>query len=342
LIRWSISVEVTLRRQRWSRTLAALFFTTCLASSARAEVPASSRTLARSLFEDARALMADGKYAEACPKLAESMRLDPAAGTQLNLAVCHEHEGRTATAWAEYNDALTQARRDGRFEREQFASEHLKDLSSKLSWLTVSLAPQVEIAGLEVVWDGAVVNRAALGAPSPVDPGVHTIGARAPGFVAWTEDVKVDEAGGRKTVLIPRLVPLPPPVRSGAADETGAAAEGAAEASGRRQEVQRSWGILVGGVGVSGLVVGTLFGVHAINEWNERNTADGLTARESAQSAAWVSDVAFGAGIVGLAAATYLLVTSGHRARGRAAVYVSAAPMVFGAGAAVGVTGGFQ
>ena len=54
--------------------------------------------LAQSLFEEGRQLMSNGKFAEACPKFESSYKLDPAAGTLLNLAVCHEKVGRTAAA----------------------------------------------------------------------------------------------------------------------------------------------------------------------------------------------------------------------------------------------------
>jgi hypothetical protein len=53
---------------------------------AGAQGPAAS-PLAQTLFEEGRALMLKGDAATACPKFAESQRLEPAGGTLLNLAV---------------------------------------------------------------------------------------------------------------------------------------------------------------------------------------------------------------------------------------------------------------
>ena len=82
---------------------------------------AQGAPVAQALFEAARRLMEEGKFSEACPKLAESHRLDPAAGSLLNLAVCHEKEGKTATAWVEYNDLLGMTGSDDATERRQIA-----------------------------------------------------------------------------------------------------------------------------------------------------------------------------------------------------------------------------
>src|SRR5437016_5866261 len=85
-----------------------------LSSEGGARAQGGEVAAAQALFDEAKNLMQQGRYAEACPKFAESQRLDHAGGTTLALALCLEGEGRTATAWAEFNEALTEARHDKR------------------------------------------------------------------------------------------------------------------------------------------------------------------------------------------------------------------------------------
>src|SRR5262245_34891354 len=60
------------------------------------------------LFREGRALMKEGNLTAACPKLAESLRFDPAVGTLMNLAECEEREGKTASAWQRWGAAADQ------------------------------------------------------------------------------------------------------------------------------------------------------------------------------------------------------------------------------------------
>src|SRR6185436_9479039 len=73
---------------------------------------------AQALFDQGRALMSEKKYSEACPKLAESQRLDPGMGTLFHLADCYEGSGKVASAWAAYLEVASLAAASGQTERE--------------------------------------------------------------------------------------------------------------------------------------------------------------------------------------------------------------------------------
>jgi len=115
------SRDILVTRMR-SRIRAAFFWGATLSSSVAFADPQAEARLAQALFDEGRALMAQKRWAEACPKLAESQRLDPGGGTLLNLALCHSGEGKTATALVGLDDALAAAVRDGRADREKLAS----------------------------------------------------------------------------------------------------------------------------------------------------------------------------------------------------------------------------
>lgn len=177
--------------------------------------------LAETLYRQARDLMAAGKYADACPKLKESYRIDPATGTLLNLAACHEAEGKFASAWLEYATAVVAARRDRRPDRVKYAEEHMQALEQKLSRLTVLVPEESDLPELELRLDGVVIGRAARGVPTPVDPGEHVVEASAPGRETWRVTVKVGAEADAQSVTVPALAiaaappaETPPPVET--------------------------------------------------------------------------------------------------------------------------------
>jgi hypothetical protein len=178
-----------------------------LASSiARAQASPADAHAAEQLFNQGRALMEQGKFAQACPLFAESQRLDPGGGTLLNLAVCHEKEGRIATALGEFETALLQAQRDKRKDREAIARERIAALAPKVPHLIITLGAGVaEIDGLSVTVDTNEVKRESFGTAMPVDPGLHRIDASAPGRKRATFVLPIPE-GTTKPLEIPMLV----------------------------------------------------------------------------------------------------------------------------------------
>jgi hypothetical protein len=182
-----------------------------LPKCARGQEPATEGALAEVLYRQGRALMAEGKVSEACPKFAESYRLDAATGTLLNLASCHENERKFAAAWLEFSRAVALARRDRRYDRVRFAQERLVIVEPKLSYITAVVPAAAEIPGLETRVDGVPLRTAARGVSTPVDLGPHTVEATAPGRKPWSQQVTIAEEATNVTVLVPTLEPTVPP-----------------------------------------------------------------------------------------------------------------------------------
>src|SRR5262249_2184730 len=125
---------------------------------------------AETLFQQGRQLMAAGKYAEACPKLLESLRLDPGIGTTLYLAGGYEKNGQTASAWGRFREGADMARSAGQLDRERKARERAQKLEAQLVRLTVTVSPAAaSLDGLEVTMDGGPIGKALWGTAVPVD-----------------------------------------------------------------------------------------------------------------------------------------------------------------------------
>ena len=132
----------------------------------------------------------------------------------LNLAVCHEGEGKLATAWTEFNSALSEAIKDGRKGREQLARQHIAALEPKLSHLMVVVPAASQVDGLTVVIDGTELRKAGWGISAAVDPGSHRVEAAAPGRRAWSAIVVVGPSGDAQTLEVPPLASDAPSVPS--------------------------------------------------------------------------------------------------------------------------------
>ncbi len=168
-----------------------------LVMSAAPSAHAGDAALAEALFTEARQLMAEGKYAEACPKFDASNRIDPAVGTLLNLAACYEKLGKTATAWATYLQVASSPQGDVRGD---YARQHAAALLPMLSKVTIRVpnAP----AGASVTRDGIAVPPGAFGAAIPVDPGHHVIEATAAGRIRFHREVDVPSGTSTSVVVV--------------------------------------------------------------------------------------------------------------------------------------------
>ncbi|HEX6764676.1 MAG TPA: hypothetical protein VF103_04345 [Polyangiaceae bacterium] len=277
----------------------------------RAQTSGSNKAAAEALFSEGRSLASSGKCAEAIPKFQASQKLDPGVGTLLNLAECYEQVGKTASAWAEYREVIALARSAGSKEREELATQRAKALEPKLSRLAIKVAGDAQ--GITITRDGEALEAAELGVAIPVDPGSHAIEASAPGKQKFTQTIEVGAEADSKVVEIPAL-----------ADAAGGAAgpgEKPAAESGGGGSGQRTIGLVVAGVGVVGVVVGTVFGLQASSKWKDAKAKcsdypygcgdDGVSLADDAKSAGTISTIGFIAGGVLVAGGAALWLTAG-------------------------------
>jgi hypothetical protein len=242
------------------RVAKAVAIVATLAASAPATVGAVSPA-AEALFQDGRRLMAEGKTAEACGRFAESYAIEASSGKLLNLALCHETEGKIATAWAEYRATARLSRNEGREDRAATAVTKGAALESRLPYLVVISAKPVP--GLNVVSEVGALDEGGLGVAVPIDPGVHQIKASAPGYRPWTASLEIKETE-RHTLRVPELVAEPilkPPPGPAPADVSLLStrpASSAGQASGRKLS---NAAMILGVVGLAGLTSGALFAV---------------------------------------------------------------------------------
>jgi hypothetical protein len=304
-----------------------------LASPALGQPSPVDVTMAEALFREGKTLLEQGKFDEACPKLAESQRIDPAGGTLLTLAICYEAGGKTASAWGVYNEALAVAEKQGRADRVKRSREAIAALEKRLSYLTVKVAPEVAaLEGLVIERDEKSLARVALGVAVPIDPGKHKVVAKAPGWKPASIDVEVGPSGDRKVVEIPPLekeeappapeptaTAEPPPPPPPTASVIVAPPPPPVDQGPERGGSQRSAGVLLGGLGIAGVVVGSIIGLRAKSLHDDAvercpgspcPNAEGVRLNEDAKTNALVSNIAFGAGLALVGAGVVVWLTA--------------------------------
>ncbi|MBK7580709.1 MAG: hypothetical protein IPI67_10935 [Myxococcales bacterium] len=279
---------------------------------AHADPSPSDRAAAEALFRDAKKLFAKKQFRDACRKLEESQRLDPQGGTLLNLAVCHAREGRSASAWVEFQEAIDLAKKAKRSDRIRLAERELRQLEKKLARLTIEVPADARVPGLSIQRGGEPLGVGAWGTAVPVDPDVEVeIAATAEGYKSWHTTLKVGSAE-QKTLVVPKLEKLPP--KPAVSAEPARPLEKKPDGT----KTGRIVAYVAGGVGLVGLGVGSYFGFRALSKKNAAEKhcngslcdASGLELNEQAGDAAVVSNIGFGVGLVGLAVGTFFFVTS--------------------------------
>jgi tetratricopeptide (TPR) repeat protein len=169
-----------------------------ICSNAAAEQPEPT---ARDLFKQARELVSEGKFAEACPYFEQSLSLELGLGTKFNLADCWEHIGRTASAREMFLQVAREADDLDQMDRSQMATERAKALLPKLSRLQIrhdSRDAQVRVSRNDIP-----IERDDWTKPTAVDPGHYEVRLTLSGNEVWTTEVDIPAKAATVLVTVP-------------------------------------------------------------------------------------------------------------------------------------------
>lgn len=262
---------------------------------------------AEALFLAGRDAMEKKDYAAACPKFAESDRLDPSSGARINLADCEEKIGRVAAAWRHWQEAIELIpSNDPRLPGVKKRRADVEKLVPRLTLKSSTPLP----SGAVVMRDGVEVGIGALEVALPLDPGAHTILVKAPGHKDWREDLTLKESERRDVQLAlgpaeeiqAPIVPKPIAVREAPPSAIGKYA---------------GFGLI--GLGGVGIAIGSITGVLAIDKKNALPaqcnpaltcTPAGADAASSGRAFATISTVGIIVGAIAIAGGVLLVLTA--------------------------------
>jgi hypothetical protein len=284
----------------------------CFALLALPAVAHAQQAAADALFDSARAAMAKADFANACEQFRASDKLDPAVGTELNLADCEEQRGRLASAWELYRTA--EEKLGERDERLALAHSRAQSLAARLPKLTLQLAPGAPKNSS--ARDGQVeLGAAAFGIALPLDPGTHEFVVSAPGFEARSFRVQLSEGQAQTLIVSPgTALSASPGVAPGALPLAPEEPQAEANSS------TRTLGWVLGGVGIAGLGVAAGTGLMALGKQHSVDaechpdkscTSAGVAAAKSGRSLQLVSNVGWVVGAAALGAGAYFLLSGG-------------------------------
>jgi hypothetical protein len=242
---------------------------------------AQDAAIAEGLYQEGQTLMAAGKTEEACQKFAASHRLDPAPGTVLNLAACHEKLGKLASAWAEYKDAQALSARRGDKRREEYATQKIEALEKHLHRVVVEILSP--LPDMTVTLDDRPLVREAWGTALALDPGLHKLEVSAPGYVKWTRELNMGPGTGTDRIEVPKLekpgdgsatpAPMPPMPPADVAAPPPRSDTAASTSTSSSSTTKRTVGYVAVGAGALSLGAALVFALRTSSKASDRDTA---------------------------------------------------------------------
>lgn len=235
--------------------------------AAPGEAWAGDTSTAEALFNEGVNAMKRSDFKGACDAFAGSNDADPSPGAQVNLGLCNEKQGKTATAWGWYRSGAGLAEQRGSRDRAELARKEADRLEPKLRKLVISLKTPAQ--GVSVVRDGTAVPNVVLGREVPVDPGEHAIEVSAPGKKPYKTSITVAAGPGVDRVEIPTLEEEPQAANAGALGGASGVEPPRSEPTDTGSG-QRTVGVVLGVAGIGALIGAGVFGYFTTLEDDDR------------------------------------------------------------------------
>lgn len=265
------------------------------AMPALAADPAEER-LARAYYDEAVKELEKSSPAKSRLMFERVIAIAPnSVGARLMVGECRKREGKLASAWRAYRDAIDVATKMEQPLRAEQAARLAASLEARVAKLHVQLPPDAwTTPGLQIRIDEKVIDTAMARAGFPVDTGEHVIDLSAEGKRRVERRVTVENDGVRidvememppaiepppmaapAPVMPPTLVavPLAPASKSIIGDKpTALASQTLPSPSLSKSRMQRQTaGIAVGTTGAVALLAGGLAGIMALERRNASN-----------------------------------------------------------------------
>lgn len=145
---------------------------------------------ARAKFQQAVELEQAGNYAHAVQMFREVGQVRMTPQVRYHIATCEEKLGKLVAALGGYELALAEAESLGpEFQKE--VEEKASALRARIPKLVIERGEGAKAAIVDL--DGVSLGSSSIGVEVPIDPGPHTIQAKAPGYEPYNATVEVTE-----------------------------------------------------------------------------------------------------------------------------------------------------
>jgi PEGA domain len=300
-----------------ARRLSAALAACCLMAASPALARPSARELsrARAHFQQGTELEAAGNWTQALTLFRDVGQVKMTPQVRFHIALCEEHLGRYTSALGGYRLALEDAGRVHAASFKTTVTQHVQDLESRIPKLTVTRGKGA--AGATIQLDGVELGISSIGTPIAVDPGPHTLTAKAIGYQPFEKTFDIEEKQKQTLEVDLQAAPSTAPELSSTSSGSSSDQLGA-----QPKPHSKVVAYVVGGVGIAGLGASGVFYYLRQKSISDLDSACGADHQHCPASSKSTYDaakrynilapVALGVGVAGVGTAIVLLVAGHH------------------------------